>query len=104
VLHHPIARTDGLSDQQRGEEIMKTGIRITLIVAACLFASALVVLTLIGGWAPISTAQIIDADECESACYAQESERTEACGAHTNPVECDGRCRDELEDCLRECR
>ena len=61
-------------------------------------------LALLGGWAASSTAQIIDADECERACYAQESVCTEACGTHTNPVECDGQCRDELEDCLRECR
>jgi hypothetical protein len=84
--------------------IMKTGIRITLVAAACLAASVLIALALLGGWAPVSTAQIIDSDECERACYAQQSACADACGTHTNPVECDGECRDELEDCLRECR
>ncbi len=83
---------------------MKTGTHTLLVVAACLVASALVGLALLGGWAPISTAQIIDSDACEKACYAQEAACTDACGTHTNPVECDGECRDELEDCRRECR
>ena len=83
---------------------MKTGIRITLIAAACLVGLRSRRLALLGGWAPVSTAQIIDSDGCEKACYAQESACADACGTHTNPVECDGECRDELEDCLRECR
>lgn len=83
---------------------MKTGIRITFVAASCLVASVLIALALVAGWAPVGTAQIIDSDGCERACYAQEAACTDACGTHTDPVECDGDCRDELEDCLRECR
>lgn len=83
---------------------MKKGIHTTLIVAVCLVTSMLVGLAIIGAWAPISTAQIIDSDECEKACYAREAACTEMCGTHANPMECDGDCRDQLEDCLRECR
>ncbi len=83
---------------------MNTDLRTSLVVAACFVLSALVGLAFLGGWAPISTAQIIDSDACERACYAQEAACTDACGTHTNPVECDEACRDELEDCRRECR
>jgi hypothetical protein len=86
------------------EEVMKKAIRTVLIVSAGLVSAALVGLALIGGWAPSSTAQIIDSDGCEKACYAQQALCSQACGTHINPVECDGRCSDGLEDCLRECR
>jgi len=70
--------------------------------------AALVALVVVAGlwtsWSAVTSAQEIDANACEQSCRAQESICVSACGAHPDPVECEGRCRDQVEDCLRQCR
>jgi hypothetical protein len=51
-----------------------------------------------------TSAQVIDSDPCQQACYEQQSSCVSACGTHTDTVECEGRCEDQLEDCVRHCR
>jgi hypothetical protein len=83
---------------------MRRTILAAIVVAACVFGAGLIGVAVLGGWAPASTAQIIDSNDCERACYAQESACSRACGKHINPVECEAKCHDVVEDCLRECR
>ena len=68
---------------------------------AVLFASAAFLAALVGF---DSSAQVIDANPCQQSCYEQKAVCDQACGSHTNPVECEGRCDDELGECLRHCR
>ncbi len=83
---------------------MKRTVLAVLIVAACLLGAGLIGVVVFGAWAPVSGAQVIDSNVCERACYGQESACSRVCGEHTNPDECDAACKDDLEDCLRECR
>jgi hypothetical protein len=64
----------------------------------------LLVTGLLGVWGFGAWAQVIDADACERACYEQKSACITSCGEDNDPVECEGRCEDEAEDCLAECR
>ena len=52
----------------------------------------------------IAQAQAIDETDCRAACYEEQKACANVCSEHDNPVECDGECRRELEDCLAECR
>ena len=83
---------------------MKRTVLAALIVSVCLFGAGLIGIVVFGAWAPVSRAQVIDSNDCERACYEQESACVRVCGEHTNPDECDATCQDHLEDCLRECR
>lgn len=83
---------------------MKRAKFATVAVLACLAGAALIAFVVLGVWAPASRAQIIDSNDCERACYERQSACARVCGEHTNPVECDATCRDEREDCIRECR
>jgi hypothetical protein len=65
-----------------------------LLGAACLIAL----------WGVISSAQVIDSNACQRACYEQKGRCVTACGMHDDPVECDADCHDQLTDCVRECR
>lgn len=48
-------------------------------------------------------AQVIDVDACQKACYEQKEICDEACSENVDPVECEQRCQDQLDDCLAEC-
>ena len=52
----------------------------------------------------ISSAQVTDSTPCERSCYERKSVCVDICAEHANPVECEARCRDELLDCLSQCR
>ena len=65
-----------------------------LLAGACLVAAS----------SFITSAQVIDSNACEQSCYEQESICVSECDTHTNPVECEAQCHDELTDCLRRCR
>ncbi|MGH0038281.1 MAG: hypothetical protein ACQGVK_24885 [Myxococcota bacterium] len=66
-----------------------------LVIGACLLGMS----SLVGG----AETPLVD-DACEQSCRVQESECISACGRHEDPVECEGECRDALQDCLRGCR
>ena len=68
---------------------------LVVLFAAAAFLAALVSFD--------TSAQVIDANSCQQACYELKSICVEACGRHTNPVECEGRCEDELGECKRHC-
>ena len=72
---------------------MRRASLIVLLAAACLVTI----------WSFITSAQVIDSDSCEQSCYEQQSICVSECDTHTNPVECDERCQDELIDCLKRC-
>jgi hypothetical protein len=73
---------------------MRRSALFVLLAMACLAAI----------WSFATSAQIIDSDACQKACYEEQTDCETACGEHTNPVECEGRCEDQLEDCLERCR
>jgi hypothetical protein len=53
----------------------------------------------------LSTAYAQQEDEaCRTACQTQHEQCIEACGEHSDPVECDADCREQMEDCNTECR
>jgi len=68
-----------------------------------LIVSLLAAAAAVGVWSLATTAQDIDASDCENACYDQKEECITVCGEHANPVECEESCDDRLEDCLRRC-
>lgn len=72
---------------------MRRAVLVAMLGAACLLS-----LWSFGTWA-----QVIDSSPCEQSCYKQKSICVTACGEHTNPVECEAQCQDDLLDCLREC-
>lgn len=55
-------------------------------------------------WGLTSAWAMGDSSECEASCEAAHRACVEVCQSHQNPVECDGRCQDELHDCRRSCR
>ena len=73
---------------------MRGAALVVLLAAACLVTI----------WSFITSAQVIDSSACEQSCYEQKSICVSACGTHTNPVECEAQCHDELLDCLKQCR
>jgi hypothetical protein len=73
---------------------MRRSILVTLLAALCLAAI----------WSFAGWAQVIDSTACERSCYEQKSVCVSACGAHTNPVECEAQCDDQLDTCLEQCR
>lgn len=83
---------------------MKKATFTAIVVSVVLSGAVLIEFAVLGAFAPESRAQIIDSNDCERACYEQESACARACGEHTNPMECDATCRDDRDDCLRECR
>lgn len=74
--------------------------RWTLALLICAAA-----LTVVGSFVVRSRAQaqVIDVDACQKACYEQREICDEACGENVDPVECEGSCQDQLDDCLAEC-
>ena len=54
-------------------------------------------------WSLVAWGQAIEENPCRRACYEEQSSCVDDCGEHNNPVECEGECRDAVEDCLREC-
>lgn len=42
-------------------------------------------------------------EACMDYCRDQSSRCMEECGRHHDPVECDSECRDDFQDCEREC-
>jgi hypothetical protein len=73
---------------------MRRSVLVALLAAACLVAI----------WGFASWAQVIDSTPCEASCYEQKSVCVSACGTHVNPVECEARCDDALDECLEQCR
>lgn len=72
-------------------------IRTLVVLLAAVGAVAL--------WSAVTTAQVIDdSGTCEQSCYERKAMCVEACGEHTDPVECEGGCSDDLRDCVRDCR
>ncbi len=67
---------------------------------ALLLAAGLVARTM----EPHPLAQVVDSSACEQSCYERKSICVSACGRHTDPVECEAQCHDELLDCLKQCR
>lgn len=61
----------------------------------------LIVIALTAWW---STTYADNEDDCKSACKVQREQCIEACAEHSNPVECDARCHDDVLDCHRDCR
>lgn len=52
----------------------------------------------------LAHAQAIEGDPCRQACYEEHTLCVDACSGHGDPIQCEARCRDQLEDCLRGCR
>ena len=50
-----------------------------------------------------ASAQIGDEDPCRSACREELSRCLSSCGARSNPIECESRCQDQIEDCEERC-
>ena len=73
--------------------------RRTLLLA--LLATALVFG--LGVWSLGSRAQVIDGTPCSDACYQQKAACVSVCAEHSNPIECESECREQLEDCLDRC-
>jgi hypothetical protein len=80
--------------RRRGEVTMRRSALVVLLAGACLVTVS----------SFITSAQVIDSDACEQACYEQESICVGACDTHTNPVECEARCHDERNEGLERCR
>jgi hypothetical protein len=40
---------------------------------------------------------------CAVACREAKEQCITSCGAHDNPLECEGRCQEAAKDCLLEC-
>lgn len=55
-------------------------------------------------WSLATSAQVIDADPCQRACYQAHAACVTGCGTQNDPIECEGDCQDQVEDCLSECR
>ena len=66
---------------------MRGSVLVVLLAATCLVAMSF-----------ITSAQVIDSTPCEQSCYEQKSACVSECGTHTNPVECEAQCHDELRD------
>ena len=66
---------------------------LVVLAAACLLAA----------WSFAPAAQVIEGDGCVQACFEQKAECVSACGEHSNPMECESECREQLEDCQRQC-
>ena len=73
------------------------GVRIGLLFLVV--AAALPVL----GWAS-SSPQSQDEQVCQDACQAELRQCVEACGRHSNPIECEADCRRDADDCQGDCR
>ena len=55
-------------------------------------------------WSAAAGAQVaIDANACQKVCMKQKAQCISACSDDDNPVECEGGCEDEAEDCLARC-
>jgi hypothetical protein len=54
-------------------------------------------------WALASQAQVIDADACQKACERAHIACVDACSDEDNPVECEERCDDQMQECLSGC-
>jgi len=54
--------------------------------------------------ASTASAQVENRDPCVDRCDQIKEKCIEACDVHDDPVECDERCNDSSEDCLRQCR
>jgi hypothetical protein len=48
-------------------------------------------------------AQIGDEDRCRSGCRDAQAECTSACGAHSNPMECEDECEQQAQECKASC-
>ncbi len=66
--------------------------QISAIAASCL---------MVLGFA--ASAQDEGRDACVEACREQNADCVSACGAHGDPIECEERCDDAVEDCIRNC-
>ena len=77
---------------------MRRRAQITLLAAASLVATVLAIGSL------ATRAQVIDSTPCQRSCYEQKAGCVSACGTHSNPIECEEGCHDQLQDCLKECR
>jgi hypothetical protein len=80
---------------RRGGDVTMRGATLVVLLAAA---------SLVTIWSFISSAQAIDSNACEQSCYEQKTICVSACETHTNPVECEAQCDDELIDCLKQCR
>jgi hypothetical protein len=63
---------------------------------------ALLIALALTGWFSTTQAQG-DEEACKSACEAAREQCVDICGQHSNPIECEGQCRDDAEDCHRSC-
>jgi hypothetical protein len=68
------------------------------------FLAVLAAAALVAVWSFTTGAQVTDSSPCQKSCYEQKSICVSACGAESNPIECEAQCHDQLTDCLRECR
>ena len=73
---------------------MRTRTWLVALAAGCLLV----------GWGVASGAQNDGRDACGESCHQQERTCIERCGEHDDPIECEGGCRDQLDDCLGRCR
>ena len=51
-----------------------------------------------------ATAQIGDQDPCRNACHEAHARCVGNCGEHSNPMECDARCDEAMQECESSCR
>ena len=51
-----------------------------------------------------ASAQIGEGDSCLDACAEAHTVCVDQCSQHNNPMECEGKCDDALEDCRHSCR
>jgi len=62
---------------------------------------ALVIALSMTAW--LTTTQAQEDSDCRAACQAQHERCVEVCSVHSDPVECDANCRNEMEDCEARC-
>ncbi len=64
----------------------------------CLVAGALGLI-----WSAVTVAQPLESDPCRRTCYEEKHVCVQACGGHSNPIECEARCHDDFADCVSDC-
>jgi hypothetical protein len=67
-------------------------------------ALGIVVVAFVGAAWGLVGARAMEEGDCQASCHAEHTACVETCQSHEDPVECDSRCNDALEDCLQSCR
>ena len=58
---------------------------------------------LLAVWMFTSGAPVIEEDRCVEACFEQNAACISACQGHAESTDCRSECREQLEDCQKQC-